>query len=140
MVWHLDDVITHTLACTVTFMCICMYTHTCICIEIYEHTIKWATRDFSFPTSMGNKLDRMNRIKAFLSSLVGKSYSLPELLTAFGNPLKDAGVHMSIKKNVFLDLEANNCTVCFLNRLYRQQPINFPNCCGRRPYMLVFIP
>lgn len=85
-----------------------MCTHTCTCIEIYEHSTKWATRDFSFPTSKGDKLDRMNRIKAFLSSLVGKSNSLPELLTAFGNPLKDAGVRMSIKKNIFLDLEANN--------------------------------
>lgn len=113
MVWHLDDVITHTLACTITFI------H--ICIEIYEHSTKWATGDF--PAIIGDKLDRMNRIKGFLSSLTGKSNSLPALLIAFENSQKDTGVHM--KGNIFLDVEGNNHTVCFLNRLHRQQHISF---------------
>lgn len=103
MVWHLDDVITHTLACTITFI------H--ICIEIYEHSTKWATGDFCFPAIIGDKLDRMNRIKGFLSSLIGKSSSLPALLTAFENSQKDTGVHM--KGNIFLDVEGNNRLYAF---------------------------
>lgn len=93
-----------------------------ICIEIYEHSTKWATGDFCFPAIIGDKLVRMNRIKGFLSSLVGKSSSLPALLTAFENSQKDTGVHM--KGNIFLDVEGNNHTGCFLNRLHRQQHIS----------------
>lgn len=95
-----------------------------ICIEIYEHSTKWATGDFCFPAIIGDKLVRMNRIKGFLSSLVEKSSSLPALLTAFENSQKDTGVHM--KGNIFLDVEGNNHTGCFLNRLHRQQHISSP--------------
>jgi len=64
-------------------MHICMYTHTCTYIAIYEPSTKGAIGGFSFPNIVGDKVERMNRIKALLSSLVGKDNLLPALLTGF---------------------------------------------------------
>lgn len=83
-------------------MLVCMYAHRHIYVEVYEHSTKWATGGFSFfPNTIGDKLGRMNGIKAFLSSLIEKGNLLPALLMIFENPQKNTGVHMNCRGNCF---------------------------------------
>lgn len=78
-----------------------MYAHTHTYVEIYEHSTKWATGGFSFHNIVGDKLGRMNGIRALFSSLVGKGDLLPALLTIFENPQKDTRVHMKPRGKCF---------------------------------------